>query len=311
MMARKIRYSEIFGNTIQGEGYYTGMSTVWLRVFGCNLTCGGFGQKDPTDRASWIEPYQEIDATTIKRMEDLPVFEVGCDSGYSWSKQFRHLAHEDTAEDIAFKLQQLNVNEYNPEGLWRHPITDQEIHMCFTGGEPMMQQGSIIDVLNAMIATGNYPKHVTIETNATQKITEGFRSFWVEKSGDIELTFSMSPKLTTVSGEDASKAWKMDVIQSYHQLAVDVGGRSYVKMVVNEKSFDELESNVRALVAMNKAVSEGVSRKVNLPLYAMPVGATLEEQEDHPTAFYDKLIAMGLNISDRVHVRIYGNVVGK
>jgi hypothetical protein len=46
-------------------------------------------------------------------------------------------------------------------------------------------------------------------------------------------------------------------------------------------------------------------------VYAMPVGATLEEQEEHSTELYDALIDMGMNIADRTHVRIYGNVVGK
>ena len=41
-------YSEIF-RSIQGEGIYTGVPTVWLRMFGCNLECNGFGQDDPTD----------------------------------------------------------------------------------------------------------------------------------------------------------------------------------------------------------------------------------------------------------------------
>ena len=50
-------YSEIF-RSIQGEGVYTGVPTVWLRMFGCNLECNGFGQDDPTDPDSYLLPYQ-------------------------------------------------------------------------------------------------------------------------------------------------------------------------------------------------------------------------------------------------------------
>jgi organic radical activating enzyme len=38
--------SEIF-KSIQGEGHYTGVPTIWIRSFGCNLECNGFGQVDP------------------------------------------------------------------------------------------------------------------------------------------------------------------------------------------------------------------------------------------------------------------------
>ena len=57
-------YSEIF-RSIQGEGVYTGVPTVWLRLFGCNLECNGFGQKDPTDPSTYVLPYQEIELKDI------------------------------------------------------------------------------------------------------------------------------------------------------------------------------------------------------------------------------------------------------
>ena len=38
----KIKVSELF-YSIQGEGKFSGVSSVFLRTFGCNFTCGGFG----------------------------------------------------------------------------------------------------------------------------------------------------------------------------------------------------------------------------------------------------------------------------
>ena len=93
-------YSEIF-RSIQGEGVYTGVPTVWLRLFGCNLECNGFGQEDPTDPSTYILPYQEIDLTDITVPEQLPVFPYGCDSSYSWSRRFKKLQRTGTAEEVA------------------------------------------------------------------------------------------------------------------------------------------------------------------------------------------------------------------
>ena len=82
-------YSEIF-KSIQGEGHYTGVTTVWLRFFGCNLECQGFGQDDPTDPSTYKLPYLEIPLEDITKVEDLPVFPYGCDS-----VSYTHLrAHE-------------------------------------------------------------------------------------------------------------------------------------------------------------------------------------------------------------------------
>ena len=38
----KIKVSEIFYSA-QGEGRFVGVPSVFLRTFGCNFTCGGFG----------------------------------------------------------------------------------------------------------------------------------------------------------------------------------------------------------------------------------------------------------------------------
>ena len=78
----KIRISEMF-LSLQGEGLYTGKNTAWIRLFNCNLSCSGFFQEDPTNPDTYVLPYEDFDVSRITMVEELPVFETGCDSSYS------------------------------------------------------------------------------------------------------------------------------------------------------------------------------------------------------------------------------------
>ncbi|OSQ39927.1 7-carboxy-7-deazaguanine synthase [Thalassospira mesophila] len=60
----KIRISEIFGPTVQGEGALLGMPTVFVRTGGCDFRCSWCDTLyavDPTFRADWLP----MDATAI------------------------------------------------------------------------------------------------------------------------------------------------------------------------------------------------------------------------------------------------------
>ena len=103
MTDKQYLYSEIF-HSAQGEGLYTGTPGPWLRYFMCNLQCNGFGQKDPTDESTYVLPYKDLDTSKYDKLEDLPVFEFGCDSSYSWSRKFKGLQHKGTAKEIYNRL---------------------------------------------------------------------------------------------------------------------------------------------------------------------------------------------------------------
>ena len=99
-----LKYSETFYSA-QGEGSYVGIPSLWMRFFLCNLQCNGFGQKDPTDPSTYELPYETIDLTNIDNVFDLPVFDKGCDSSYTWSKRFKHLIADKTVEEAVDELQ--------------------------------------------------------------------------------------------------------------------------------------------------------------------------------------------------------------
>ncbi len=295
-----IRYSEIF-KSFQGEGEYTGITSCWLRFFMCNLQCSGFGQKDPTDPSTYHLPYQEFDPSTVERLEDLPVWEFGCDSSYSWAKKFQHLTHTGTPEEVADRIKNAMVTASNPTGLFRHSNTGQETHLCVTGGEPMLRkhQADLINILEAFKAQDNAPKFITIETNGTQPLTDDFRSYFGPPGAyDGELFFSCSPKLFTVSGEKNSKAIKPSNIAEYNQLS----NRGQLKFVVGteERQWDELLSVVDQFKAAG----------VTYPIWLMPVGAREEEQHNVAAEVANRAMDLGFYVAPRVHTYVYGNQIG-
>ena len=310
--AKPIAYSEIF-HSIQGEGHYTGVPSTWLRFFLCNLQCDGFGQDDPTNPDSYDLPYQTIDIKDISKIEDLPVWEKGCDSSYSWSKKFRHLQHKHTAREIVEKLVESHTNEFNPDGMWMHPQSKQDIHLCITGGEPLMKhaQMAYMDIWGVLRSqnAGFKPVNVTWETNGTQQLTDDFKSF-VGNAGVHTATpfISCSPKLFTVSGEERKRAIKPEFVAEYdlmvHRQKKTSDGKpnGQLKFVLGPKQeqWDELDEVIKMFRA------EGV----HWPVWIMPVGATLEGQAMCDGDVAKMAQSRGYNVSARVHTYLYGNEIG-
>ena len=304
-------YSEIF-RSIQGEGVYTGVPTVWLRMFGCNLECNGFGQDDPTDPDSYLLPYQEIDLTDITVPEELPVFPYGCDSSYSWSKRFKKLQRKGTPEEVARELFKL--------------MYDSKTHIAFTGGEPMMKaaQKNIVKVIHEIKELfrgtndwGYYgPKYdnaitnITFETNGTRQIEEVLRQRIITDSvtQETEYFFSVSPKIWSTSGEkdricpDIVKGYQ-DACGKFDQYQGSKDPQGQLKFVCNgtDQSWDEIED----------AVASFRHSGVRYPIWIMPVGATEESQsKDHVSRIAEQTMDRGYNVSARVHCYIWGNQIG-
>lgn len=310
-MDKEFKYSELF-SSIQGEGQFTGIPTMWLRFFNCNLTCPGFGQKDLDDPDSWVLPWETEDFSKYTSLDQIPIFKTGCDSGYSWSRKIRHLIEKDTADDIADKLIQLMINQHNPKGLFQHEKSKQETHLAFTGGEPMMNQVGMAEVLKSLSKKENPPRFITVETNGTRPIKDELKeTIWKyyvtseidglvpDDRGSTLWFWSVSPKLRS-SGEPWNKTICPEILAEYSEHS-DNGQLKFV-----------VDGSDRTWYEVDKAVAAFREAEIYWPVWIMPEGATRESQEgDRIAKIADDAIARGFNVSARVHCYIYGNLIGK
>ena len=123
----KIKIAELF-YSIQGEGRYMGVPSVFLRTFGCNFKCAGFGM--PRNEIS-IEAddiaYTHANIESFQKYEELPLVSTGCDSYASWHPAFKDLSPMLTSDAIADR-----ITEIIPHREWK------DEHLVITGGEPLL-----------------------------------------------------------------------------------------------------------------------------------------------------------------------------
>ena len=161
----KIKIAELF-YSIQGEGRYMGVPSVFLRTFGCNFKCAGFGMP----RGEMSHEATDLAAThtmikAFEKYEDLPLVSTGCDSYASWHPDFKDLSPMMESNGIVNRIM-----EILPHRRW------EDEHLVITGGEPLLGwQRAYPDLLNHASMSGL--KEITFETNGTQPLTDEFRSF--------------------------------------------------------------------------------------------------------------------------------------
>jgi len=238
----KIKIAELF-YSIQGEGRYMGVPSVFLRTFGCNFKCAGFGM--PRGELS-IEA-NNVDPTKYKKYEELPLVSTGCDSYASWDPRFKDLSPMLTSDAIADR-----IAEILPHREWL------EEHLVITGGEPLLGwQRAYPDLLDHPKMAGL--KEITFETNGTQKLTPEFKAYLKEwsKWKNREITFSVSAKLPC-SGEKWEEAILPEVVCEYEEV-----GTAYLKFVIATE-----EDRDYALKAASEYRAAGFKGHV----YLMPVG---------------------------------------
>ena len=279
----KLKIAELF-YSIQGEGRYMGVPSVFLRTFGCNFKCAGFGMPRG-ELSTEIEPIAERIAE-FKNYEELPLVSTGCDSYASWDPRFKDLSPILTTDAIADRIMEiLPFDEWKDE------------HLVITGGEPLLGwQRAYPDLLSHPKMAGL--KEITFETNGTQKLDPKFKEYltdWSFGSDEREITFSVSAKLPC-SGESWEDAIKPEIVCEYEQV-----GTVYLKFVVaTEQDFADAEC---AIAAYRRAGFKG-------HVYLMPVGGVESVYALNNRTVADLAMKNGLRYSDRLQVPLFKNEWG-
>lgn len=277
---QKIKVSELF-YSIQGEGRYMGVPSVFLRTFGCNFTCGGFGM--PRGQVSNERDVVAGNINQFKQYRDLPLVSTGCDSYASWDPRFKHLSPLVETDQLVSEIIDLL-----PHKEWR------DEHLVITGGEPLLGwQRAYPELLEHKDMHGL--KEVTVETNGTQPLSDELFDYMLNDSLISEFTFSVSPKLS-VSGEKWEDAIKPDIVHDYELL-----GYTYLKFVVDSESdMQEVEQ------AVNEYRTEGFRG----PVYLMPVGGVESVYSLNNKRVAEMAMARGYRYSDRLQVPLFKNAWG-
>jgi len=288
----KIKIAELF-YSVQGEGRYMGVPSVFMRTFGCNFRCKKFGR--PRDEEiEGANPEVAAVMTRIsefKSYNELPLVSTGCDTYAAIYPEFKDLSPYRSPEEIV-----TDIMAMLPYRQWR------DEHLVITGGEPLLAWQQIYPVLL------NRPemlrlKEITFETNGTQLLYPEFRHFLLNwtlnptfgRRGPNALTFSVSAKLSC-SGESREDAIRPDVVMQYQEV-----GHTYLKFVIAAEQDAE-----EALEVLEIYRREGFTGDV----YLMPVGGVESVYSLNNRRVAELAMKHGLRYSDRLQVPLFKNEWG-
>lgn len=289
----KLKISELFYSA-QGEGRFVGVPSVFLRTFGCNFTCSGFGCRPGEKSTEADEVAKNI--SLYKSFAELPLVNTGCDSYASWHPAFKDLSPTVETGTLVDQMLALTPN--------RHWMQDNgnDVHLVITGGEPLLGWQRAYEELISDPRMNDL-RNITFETNGTQKLQERFKTFlqaWQQpplgSAQQCFVTFSVSPKLSA-SGEAWSEAICPEIIVDYEKY-----GTTYLKFVVEtEQHFAEV----------NRAVAEYRAAGFKGVVFVMPQGGVVTPYAQNRVKVADWALSKGYNYSPRLHVDLWGNGWGK
>lgn len=293
----KITYTEIF-YSLQGEGKWAGVPSVFFRTYGCNFRCRKFGRTDEFEghNPEVVDVIKLIndDPDRYQKFEDLPLVSTGCDSYASIYPEFKRFNEQDDPDTIVDKMHALI-----PNNRWSPDVVGDDIHLVITGGEPLLgYQRLYPDMIER--CRGNGLKNLTFETNGSQELYPEVSDYLYEEftrhGRDYDrLTFSVSPKLPC-SGERWESAINPKIVKSYEMV-----GFTYLKFVVATRK--DVEDADRAVAEFREAGFGG-------PVYLMPLGGLPSVYNLNTQEVASLAMERGYRYSPRLQVDIWRNAWG-
>lgn len=190
-----------------------------------------------------------------------------CDTPFTWDwERF----------DPATELRRASVDEIIAE---LEPMKIERV--VVTGGEPLLQQSGLVELVDAVTAKG---WSVEIETNGTIEPTP--------RLGRVVDQFNVSLKMAN-SGVSPERA-----LCSRSIAALRATGRAVFKFVV--ASIDELD-----------AVHDVVTTHQLDDVWIMPAGTSAAEVVAVSRAIADEVLERGWNMTTRLHVLLWGDERGR
>jgi organic radical activating enzyme len=193
----------------------------------------------------------------------------GCDSFISWS-----IKNKMSFKEIFKMMEEKNYIEHLRQGAI----------FKLTGGEPLIQQKSLLQFIEAFIEKYKFLPQIDFETNATLLPDER----WVK---EFSASFTTSPKLTT-NGDPEEKTYKPEVLK-WH--ADHNSGFKFV--ITSDRDIEEI---------WRKYVED--KEGINVPLeriWFMPCCGSREEHIQRAPAVAEYAKAMHVNFSPRLHLLLW------
>lgn len=271
---------EIF-ESLQGEGPKIGAPSLFLRVCGCNMRCS-FNCKTKEDRDNLEKEWKEAENSVYygKKLKDLKLLDKGCDSYPA----------------ILPNIYNTLAEEYDNQRLANIILKTAAQVIIFTGGEPLLQAESIIEVKKIV--------EEQVEEDLVYRINWD-KTWWFETNGTVDIepvlkenfNLVISPKL------DYMNLKQKEVFLNNLKIAKDSTYKNsiYFKFVVQDvEQLKDLVDN------------EGWIKQVKTQTYIMPQGSQLDNDFlERSTKIADKCIELGLNFTPRLQNYLWKNDWGK
>lgn len=250
-----------------------GNPTVFFRLFGCTLTCKGFGVA------------MMKDGVHLKDKNDNLMY--GCDSYDSVNSKFKSRAKMYTADEM--------IEEYYrviPKGSYKNR---KEPSITISGGEPSLhlKNDELQKFISYFVSRGI---QVMMETNGTVMI-DFLRNPHLKK-----VMFSISPKLSS-AGDEQHKRIKLDCIENILQNAES----AYLKFVVSEDNFYNSEKYGVSEWEEIKAILNGLHTYVENVMFMGMGGINNDEFRRNEKFAYETSLDLRFSFSPRTHISLFSD----